>query len=60
MSGSKNPFNHGPEARLDRRPNRLLAVIADEQMVKILTLEFFPPIDDKGLWQASEAFDTNS
>lgn len=60
VSGAKDSLNDGPESRLSGRPNRLLAVMADEQMIKILTLEFFPSIDDQRLWQASEAFDADS
>ena len=50
MSLSEEALNHGPEPRLNQGPNRLLAAMVNQQMIKILTLEFSASIDHQRLF----------
>jgi hypothetical protein len=50
MSLAKEALDHRPEPRLNRRTNRLLAAIVNQQMIKILTLEFSASIDHQRLF----------
>src|SRR5437588_10840137 len=57
---TEQPFTHGAEARVGRRPRLLRAFIASQEQVEIDAVELAPAVDDNALRKASVATDAFS